>query len=126
MRNFFAELIFWMHLFVVLFWYSLFFIPQDWWPDKVSFLFHLTLGIVLHQFVWGFMIMPWVGKYRMVCILTTIMQYLRGQKISDSKNYDHSFSQEFFGRRGITIPHRATTFLTLAILIIVTFQYLSP
>ena len=68
--------------------------------------------------------MPWTKKFRMVCILTTPMQILRGQKISDPKNYNHSFFKELAGKNGIKIPHAVSTLITFSALAIVTFQYL--
>ena len=38
--------------------------------------------------------MPVMLKYRIVCPLTTWMQHVRGYKISDPKNFDHSFVRE--------------------------------
>ncbi len=123
MKKFFAQTIFWLHFLFVLFWYGLFFIPTSWWLAKVTFHFYLTLFVIAQQFVWGVMITPWTGKYRMVCFFTTVTQFLRGQKISDPKNYEHSFFQELFGRRGLAISHRKTTLLTITTLTIVAIQF---
>jgi hypothetical protein len=123
MRKKFADITFWTHASIGSFWYGLFLVPTSWWPDKVSFHFGLSLLIVLHQFVWGALITPWTGKYRMVCFLTTITQLLKGEKISDPENYKHSFSREFFKRGGITISNRQATILTLATLSVVSIQY---
>lgn len=118
-----AEAIFWMHIVIVLFWWGLFLVPSSWWPGKISFHFFFTLGIVAHQFLWGALLMPWTKKFRMVCALTTPMQLLRGEKISDPKNYDHSFTKEFLGKTGFTVPHRFATILTFTILVLVSIQY---
>ena len=125
MRKFFAETIFWLHFVIVAFWYGLFFLPSFMWPwgDKITFHFWFTVVIVGHQFVWGALIMPWTRKFRMVCFLNTPMQLLRGWKISDAKNYDHSFQQEFLGRHNITIPHRLTTIATFSVLAAVSLQF---
>ena len=122
-KRFFGELIFWAHIIIVGFWYVLFLVPTSLWADKIAFHFYFTLGIVGHQFLWGAAIMPWTKRYRMVCILTTPMQILRGQNISDPKNYDHSFTAEFIKRAGIKVPHKASTILTFTILVIVTIQF---
>jgi len=124
MRRFLADLIFYLHTSIVVFWYVLFFIPGSWWQNKVTFHFYYSLVIVLHQLLWGLVIMPWTKKYRMVCILTTFTQLLRGEKISDPRNYDHSFTKEFLGDMGLTIPHRATTILTFSTMAAVTVQYI--
>lgn len=112
-----------MHVAIVLFWWGLFLVPTSWWPNKISFHFYFSLGIVIHQFLWGAAIMPWTKKFRMVCVLTTPMQLLRGQKISDSQNYDHSWTQEAFRRMHMTIPHWFTTVLTFSVLTLVSIQY---
>ncbi|MFH1582431.1 MAG: hypothetical protein ABIA08_01590 [bacterium] len=124
MKHFLGTTIFLFHAAFVTFWCGLFLIPESLFPDRVSFHFYLTIVVVFHQFVWGLLIMPWAKKYRMVCIFTTITQVLRGQKISDPKNYDHSFTQELFKEIGIKIPHRAATFITFSVLTLVTIQYL--
>jgi hypothetical protein len=111
------------HAVFVMFWYSLILVPASLFPNRDTFCFYLTIVIVFHQFIWGFLIMPWTKKYRMVCLLTTLTQLLRGQKVSDPKNYDHSFTQEAFKKVGINIPHRATTLITLSVLVIATVRY---
>ena len=122
-KRFFGELIFWAHIIIVGFWYALFLVPTSLWADKITFHFYFTLGIVGHQFLWGAAIMPWTKRYRMVCILTTPMQILRGQNISDPKNYDHSFTTEFIKRVGFKVSHKVSTILTFTILTIVTIQF---
>lgn len=124
MKNHIANLIFGMHFFIVALWCGLLLVPTSWWPERISFHFYFSLLIVVHQFIWGFLITPWTGKYRMVCILTTINQFLKGQKISDPENYDYSFAQNFLERTGITISHRRITIFTFIILTIVSIQYL--
>ena len=123
MRTLLGKTLFFFHAVFVAFWYGLFFVPESIFPNRVSFQFYLTLAVIFHQFVWGFLIMPWTGKYRMVCILTTINQIIRGQKVSDPKNYDHSFPQEVFRSFGVYISHRTTTFITLFTLIVVSIEY---
>ena len=118
-----ADFIFWLHVLIVAFWWGLLLVPSSLWPNKISFHFYFTLGIVLHQFLWGFLLMPWTQKFRMVCMLTTPMQLLRGEKLSDPKNYDHSFMKEMFGKTGLVVPHRFATFLTFTLFTIVSIQY---
>ncbi|MEM2125713.1 MAG: hypothetical protein QXQ53_04880 [Candidatus Methanosuratincola sp.] len=115
MRAFAAEVIFWLHLVIVLFWVSLFFVPVDWWQGRISFHFYFSLVVILHQFVWGAIIMPWTKRYRMVCILTTLMQSLRGFKLSRVENYGHSFTEELFARARVNVPKIVPTILTLSI-----------
>lgn len=119
-----ADLLFWMHFMIIAFWIGLFFVPTSVWPDRITFQFYLTLVIVGHQFIWGSLIMPWTHKFRMVCILTTPTQLLRGLKISDPKNYDHSWLNEFAGKKGIKITHKVSTLITFSILTLATYQFI--
>jgi len=118
-----ADLLFGLHFMIGTVWLGLFLVPISVWQDKITFHFYLTLVIVAHQFLWGLIIMPQTHKFRMVCLLTTPMQLLRGQKISDPKNYDHSFFKELVGIQGIQIPHAISTAITFSALTLVTFQY---
>ena len=122
-RLFLADLLFWAHFFIGSLWLGLFLVPSLIWPDKITFHFYLTIIIVIHQFLWGLILMPYTRKFRMVCILTTPMQLLRNQKISDPKNYSHSFFEELVGNQGIKIPHGISTLITFSALSLVTFQY---
>ena len=123
-RLFLANILFWTHALIVVFWIGLFLVPTSIWPDRFTFQFYLTLVIVGHQFIWGAMIMPWTHKFRMVCILTTPTQLLRGLKISDPKNYDHSWLNELVGKKGVGVSHAISTLITLSVLSLATFQYL--
>ena len=123
MKLFLAELLFWLHFFIGSVWLGLFLAPSSLFHDKITLHFYLTILIVGHQFLWGLTIMPWTKKFRMVCILTTPMQILRGQKISDPKNYDHSFLKEFFGKNGIKVPHAISTLITFSTLTLIIYQY---
>lgn len=118
-----ADFLFWAHFLIGSLWLGLFLVPSSVWADKITFHFYFTVLLVFHQFLWGWLIMPWTKKFRMVCILTTPMQLLRGQKISDPKNYEHSFFKELVGKNGIHIPHSLSTILTFSALSLVTYQY---
>ena len=123
MKLLLANVLFWIHFVIGSIWLGLFLVPNSLWPEKITLHFYLTVFIVAHQFLWGLILMPWTKKFRMVCILTTPMQILRGQKISDPKNYNHSFFKELVGKNGIKIPHAVSTLITFSALAIVTFQY---
>ena len=123
MRKFSADFVYWSHVALVLFWWGLFLVPRSAWDDKITFHFYLTAGIVGHQFLWGALIVPWTKKYRMVCALTTLMQWLRGQSVADPQNYGHSFTKEFFRKNGITVSHRTVTAITFTVLVLVSVQY---
>ena len=118
-----ADVLFWMHFIVGAIWLGLFLVPSSLWQDKTTFHLYFTILIVAHQFLWGLILMPWTRKFRMVCLLTTPMQILRGEKISDPKNYDHSFFKELVGKNGIQIPHANSTLITFSALSLVTYQY---
>lgn len=128
-----ANILFWLHFVIGTVWLGLFLVPSSVWlaslepwrsgNDKITFHFYLTLIIVSHQFLWGLLLMPWTHKFRMVCLLTTPMQLLRGQKISDPKNYSHSWFKEIIGNQGIKIPHAVSTLITFSALTLVTLQY---
>jgi hypothetical protein len=122
-KSFLANILFWIHFIIVTIWFGLFLVPISIWHDKIVFHFYLTVVIVAHQLLWGLILMPWTKKFRMVCVLTTFMQLLRGQKISDPKNYDQAWLKELIGNKAIIIPHTFSTIITFSILALVTFQY---
>lgn len=122
-KLFLANLLFWIHFVIGSIWLGLFLVPSSVWHDKITFHFYLTIAIVSHQFLWGLLIMPWTRKFRMVCILTTPMQLLRGEKISDPKNYEHSFFKELVGKNGLKVPHAFSTALTFSALGLVIYQF---
>ena len=115
MNNFLGQAMFLFHVMFVIFWYGLFLVPESMFPGKITFHFYLTIVVVSHQFLWGLLIMPWTKKYRMVCAFTTISQLLKGQRISDPKNYDHYFNQDLRKKMGINIPHKVTTYITFTV-----------
>ena|SRR3989344_2989198 len=122
-RESLANLIFWLHFVVGAIWYGLFLVPISWWSGKISFHFFLTLFIVGHQFLWGAILIPWTKRYRTVCVLTTILQLLRGKDITDPENYNHSFTIEMARKTHITIPHFVAIFLNFLVFTLVTIQY---
>ncbi|MDP2637990.1 MAG: hypothetical protein Q8P26_02935 [Candidatus Levybacteria bacterium] len=119
-----ANIIFWMHFIIGSIWLGLFLVPSSMWHDKITFHFYFTILLVTHQFLWGWFLMRWTRKFRMVCVLTTPMQILRGEKISDPKNYDHSFLNEIMGKNGFKVPHAFSTLLTFSALGLIIYQYL--
>ena len=123
MKLFLADILFWIHFLIGSVWLGLFLVPSSLWHDKITFHFYLTLAVVGHQFLWGLILMPWTKRFRMVCILTTPMQLLRGQKISDPKNYNHSFFKELVGKKGLQIPHAISTLITFSALTLIIYQY---
>ena len=123
MRSFLARIVFFFHIAIVSFWLGLFFLPESLFSDRISLQFYLGLLIVGHQLIWGLVILHWTEKYRMACFLTTLTQLLRGEKVSDPGNYDHSFTREILKITGINISHRVSVTLSLAVLAITSIRY---
>ena len=121
MKRHLGDIVYWIHAITVAFWIGLFFINPILWPNKIQLHFYLTLGIVSHQFLWGAALMRWTRKYRMVCILTTITQVLKGEKLSE--NYTQSFIKEFLRRIGVPVHPRMATVFTFAALTLISIQY---
>ena len=90
----FGKTLFWMHVFIFIVWFGLFWIPLSIWPGRVVFHFWYITVAVASELLTGLLLMPVMLKYRIVCPLRTWMQHVRGYKISDPKNFDHSFVRE--------------------------------
>ena len=118
-----AEVVFWMHFVLVATWFGLFLVPTSLWSGKISFHFYFIAIATALQFLWGFVLMPVIKNYRMVCPLTTLMQLLRGYPVSDERNNNHSCIKEFFDRLGVKVPKKAVTISTFVSLGAVTVQY---
>ena len=119
-KNFFIELLFWLHIPILLIWFALFFIPTSLWSSKVSFHFWYIVCIVGVQLLWALLI--W-RKADIICPITTLMQHLRGHHIKSKENYDHSFTSEFLNRMRLNINHSIVKILILISLFIVILQY---
>lgn len=116
-----TEIIFWLHLPIVVVWFGLFFVPKSAWPEKVFFHFWYIIGIMLVQYLWGILIFR---KTDIICPLTTLMQYLRGYSLKDKRNYSHSYIAELLEKMHITsITYRQINVILLITLIIVAVQY---
>src|SRR3989338_1165005 len=83
MRKTFGDIIFWSHVVLGTSWVGLLFVPPNIWPNKISFYFFLTLGVVLHQAVWGALVIPWAKRYELVCMLTTLERVVRGERLAE-------------------------------------------
>jgi hypothetical protein len=118
-----AEIIFWMHFVIFVVWFSLFFVPASIWPKRVVFHFWYIVIFFLSQLITGFLLMKRMHKFRIVCPCTTLMQFIRGYKLGDPKNYDHSFVREFAARLRIKIPYGFIGFLIFVTLGIIIYQY---
>ncbi len=122
-RTFFTELLFWLHLPIVLLWFGLFFVPRFVWPSRVSFHFWFIVIIMLLQLLWGIFLYPKTKKIDFICPLTTWLQHLRGYEIKDQRNYNHSFIAELLERLHIKISFRGVNILLFLTLVIVVIQY---
>ena len=58
-----------------------------------------------------------------VCPLTTWMQHLRGYKIKDKRNYDHSYIAELLGKMGINVFYQYVSYAIFITAAVVTVQY---
>ena len=123
MKKGIAEAIFWLHFIIVGVWFLLLFVPLSWWKGRIEFHFFLSIGIVVHQFVWPIVLLPWTKRYGGICILTTFMQWARGIPLSDERNFRHSWTKEFFLRFGLRPSPLVITVVPLSILLISAIQY---
>ncbi|HCM36712.1 MAG: hypothetical protein A3J30_01955 [Candidatus Wildermuthbacteria bacterium RIFCSPLOWO2_02_FULL_47_9c] len=119
-----ARIIFGIHFLIGALWVGLFFVPPTLWTSKISFHFFFTWGVVIHQMIWGAILMLFTKRYELVCILTTLEQIAKGEKLSEARKYRHMIIKKFFEKAGWGMPQRGATVLTLFALLLVTFQYL--
>ncbi len=115
-----SELIFWLHLPIVVLWFGLFAVPKSIWPGRVTFHFWFIVILLIIQFIWGFILRK---KLDMICPLTTLMQYWRGYYCSDKRNSGHSFIAELSSKLGIKIHYKRVNIVLLITLIVVFIQY---
>jgi hypothetical protein len=99
-----AEGIFWLHAIIFVVWIGLFFVPVSFWPQRIHVHFWYVLIMVMSEIVMGLLLMKHMHKFRIVCPLTALMQYIRGYSLTDPKNYDHSFVREFAERFHLSLP----------------------
>ena len=119
-----ARVIFGAHLLVGALWVGLFFVPPAVWTSKISFHFFFTWAVVIHQMIWGAILMLFTKRYELVCVLTTLEQIVKGERVNEARKYRHMVIKKFFEKAGWGIPQRGATILTLFALLLVTFQYL--
>ena len=125
MRKNLGEVLFWLHLPVVLVWIGLFFFPQAWWEDKVSFHFWFIITVFASQVLWGIAMISVRKRFGAgVCLLTTLTQYVRGFSISDPRNYNHTFIIEFCERFRIRLHDSVLNTLLVSTLVAVGVQFL--
>lgn len=72
------------------------------------------------QLIWSLIVFK---RFDIICPLTTWMQYLRGYKLKDKKNYGHSYIAELVNKFHLPIKYKGITVTLLSTLILVTIQY---
>lgn len=123
-RTFWTEIVFWLHLPIVVIWFGTFFIPLSLWPNRITFHFWCILILLLLQLLWGIILYPKTKKVNFICPLTTLLQHLRGYPIESKKNYNHSFIAELLERFHIRISFQWVNIMLWVTFIIVAIQYL--
>ena len=124
LKRILAEALFWIHLIVFTIWFAIFLIPSTLWPKRVVFHFWFISMLLLIQLIMGLILIPKMRKYRIVCPLTSFMQLLRGHKLENPKNFDHSFVREFASRFKLKIPYGFVGFLIFLSFGVVSVQYI--
>ena len=114
------EIIFWLHLPIVILWFGLFIVPKSIFPFRVIFHFWYIAGIMLIQLIWSLIIFR---KLDIICPLTTWMQSLRGFPLKDKNNFNHSFIAELLQRLKLDVDSKFVSILLIITLIIVSIQY---
>jgi len=122
-KNFLTGFVFWLHLPLVIIWFFTFLIPLSLWPGRITFHFWYIAILLLIQLIWGILVYPKTKSIDFICPLTTLMQSLRGYKIKDKRNYNHSFIAELFERLKIKISFLWVDVLLFITFIIVSIQY---
>lgn len=123
-RTLAAELLFWLHLPIVLALFGFFFIPPSLWPGRITFHFWYFAGVTVVQLLWGIILFPYTKRVTLICPLTTALQSQRGFPLGDPRNYNHSFIAELVARLHLKVSFQAVNVLLLILLVIVTIQYI--
>ena len=123
-RRILIELIYWLHLIIIIIWFGLFFIPPCLWIGKIPFHFWFITIIAGIQFLWGAFMMPYTKKIDIICPLTSIMQVLRGFPLKSTENLGHSFIVEIMSRFNVKISYKTVNLIFLLTIIIVSIQYI--
>ncbi len=119
MRDFWINILFWLHLPIVLIWFGLFLVPLSVWPGRITFHFYYIVWIMSVQFLWGL----YLHRVDIICPMTTAMQSLRGYSLKDKENHGHSFIAELFEKIGLNLSYKVVNYLLFVTLIIVTIEY---
>lgn len=111
--RFCGEIVFILHIPIVIIWFGLFFIPLSYWPGRAVFHLWYALTILFIQFFWGLALFRYTKKIDLVCPLTTLMQSVRGFSVKKEKNYRHSFISELFKRIHLKVSYKAVNVINL-------------
>ena len=114
------SIVFWLHLPIVIIWFGAFAVPLSVWPERIVFHFWFIAGIMAIQLLWGVLA---VGKFDIICPITSYMQWLRGYPLTHKKSYGHSYIAELFNILGIKMHYKWVNYLLLITLAIVCYQY---
>jgi len=124
MRRILGEVLFWLHLPIVLIWLGLFFIPESLVPGKTVFHFWFILVVFASQVLWGLVMMPIRGRFGGgACPLTTLNQLVRGYAITDKRNYSHTFLEEFMARLHIKLSLQLMQLILFGSVGLIIIQY---
>ena len=119
-----VRVLFFVHLPIVLVFFGSFLVPLSVWPPRAVFHFWYFVVVIGAEVVWGLLIYPKTHTVDIVCPVTTLMQYKRGYRISNPKNYGHSYIAELFSYLGIPVSYKYVNYLILIVGVFVTINYL--
>lgn len=115
--------LFWVHIVIVAVLFGLLLIPKVVWEEVAVFHLWYVVSILSLELLWGLVMFYYSKRMDIVCFLTSIMQYLRGYKLSDRRNYDHSFIAEFLEKMGFRVSYRSVNVVLLLLLCVVSIRY---
>jgi hypothetical protein len=121
-RKLLINILFLLHLIIIIIWFGLFFVPYQIRPWRISFHFWYISIILIVQLLWSLIVFQ---KIDMICPLTTWMQELRGYKMKDKRNYGHSFIAELLELLKIKINFQTINIILLLSFVLVVLKYLS-
>jgi len=125
MAKMLTTFLFVLHAIVFIVWFGLFFIPLTVWPARPAFHFWFVFGVFASELATGGLMTKKVGKFNLICPLTTAMQLSRGYSLQDPTNFDHSFVREVFTKAGIKIPKGWIASVIILTFLVVTIIYAS-
>ena len=123
-KEFLTELVFWLHLPIVLVLFGLFFVPKSVWSGKVVFHFWFVITVLVVEFLWGLALYRYTHKIDIICPLTTLMQWLRGYPIDSPQNYGHSYIAELLSRIKVKVSYNTVNIILYITLGAVVLEYI--